>query len=147
MINLISYPLSIINVFVSLALIYLHLSPHLSPYLPPHLHPSPAHTSWAPPLRFPLLIPLFFLLSNIYLVIAPFVPPETPSQNVYETLPYYLHCVVGWGIILAGGVYWVVWAKILPRLGGYRLERRVMVGGDGWSRNAFVKVSGIERIE
>ena len=59
---------------------------------------------------------------------------------VYEELPYWIHCVVGFGIIAAGGVYWLAWAVVLPKLGGYRLEREVVVGGiDGWERNVFVK--------
>ena len=77
---------------------------------------------WSPPISATLPVVVFFLLSNIYLVAAPFVPPED-GQNVYESLPYWLHCVVGIGIILAGGVYWVVWAVILPKLGGYELEQ------------------------
>lgn len=83
---------------------------------------------------------IFFLLSNIYLVVAPFVPPSD-GQSVYESLPYWLHCVVGFGIIFAGGVYWLVWAVILPKLGNYRLEREVIVDDiDGWERHAFKHV-------
>jgi amino acid transporter len=137
--NLISYPLSIINIFVSLGLLYLYyrrIHPSMSP-------DSAAINSWNPPVRTGWFITIFFLLSNIYLAIAPYVPPETASQNVYENLPYYLHCVVGLGIFAAGGVYWVVWAKILPWWGGYRLERRLVRGLEGeWSRNVFVKIVG-----
>lgn len=80
---------------------------------------------------------LLFLLSNIYLVIAPFIPPNE-GQNVYVSLPYYLHCLVGIGILAAGGVYWVVWAIILPRIGGYELVRETRVDSiDGWERNVF----------
>jgi hypothetical protein len=71
-------------------------------------------------------------------VVAPFVPPSD-GQNVYESLPYYLHCVVGIGIILAGAVYWLFWAVILPKLGGYELVRETVVQDDGWSRNVFSK--------
>lgn len=74
----------------------------------------------------------------MYLVIAPFVPPEG-DQNVYDELPYYLHCVVGIAIVLAGGVYWLIWAKLMPWLGKYRLETAVFVGEDGWTRNVFTK--------
>ena len=42
--------------------------------------------------------------------------------------------------IAFGGLYWVVWAQILPRLGNYALEKRVVKGEDGWTRNVFVKV-------
>jgi hypothetical protein len=81
---------------------------------------------------------MFFLLSNIYLVVAPFVPP-TDGQNVYDHLPYYLHCLVGIGVFVAGAVYWVVWAQILPRVGGYELVRETIVEGDGWGRVEFQK--------
>lgn len=123
--NVISYPLAIVNVFVAGALIHLYL--HREAY------------NWNPPTRATLPVTIFFLLSNIYLVVAPYVPPQTPDQNVYETLPYWLHCVVGTGIILAGGVYWLVWAQLLPWLGGYTLKKETFVGEDGWTRSIFIK--------
>ncbi|TEA22329.1 High-affinity methionine permease [Colletotrichum sidae] len=123
--NLISYPLAIINVFVSGGLAYLYL--------------NRKEWNWNPPISASLPVVVFFTLSNIYLVVAPFVPPEE-GQNVYKSLPYYLHCVVGIAIIVAGGLYWVVWAKILPRLGKYELVREVIVDDiDGWERNVFFK--------
>lgn len=68
---------------------------------------------------------------------APFVPP-TDGQNIYETLPYWIHCVVGFAIFGAGGVYWVVWAKLLPWIGGYDLVRETAVDEiDGWERHVF----------
>lgn len=124
--NVISYPLSIVNIFVSLGLVYLYFN-------------RDAY-NWHPPVHATLPVAVFFLLSNLYLAIAPFVPPDSPDQNVYENLPYWLHCVVGLGIIAAGGVYWVIWAVLLPRLGKYRLEKEVIVGSDGWTRNTFVKI-------
>jgi Amino acid permease len=124
--NVISYPLSIVNVFVSLGLAWLYT--HRESY------------NWHPPFRATLPVTVFFLLSNLYLAVAPYVPPDSPDQNVYKSLPYWLHCVVGLGIIAAGGVYWLVWAVVLPRLGGYRLEKEVIMGDDGWTRNAFVRI-------
>ncbi|OBR14714.1 Amino acid permease [Colletotrichum higginsianum IMI 349063] len=123
--NLISYPLAIINVFVSGGLAYLYL--------------NRKEWNWNPPISATLPVTIFFMLSNVYLVIAPFVPPEE-GQNVYESLPYYLHCVVGIAIIVAGGLYWVVWAKILPKLGKYELVRETVVDDiDGWERNVFFR--------
>ncbi|KAL5313520.1 hypothetical protein ACEPPN_017940 [Leptodophora sp. 'Broadleaf-Isolate-01'] len=126
--NVISYPLSVVNVFVAIALIHLYLKP-----FSPNRNPQ----QWAPPFRATLPVVVFFLLANLFLVIAPYVPPE--GQNVYEHLPYYLHCVVGVGIFVVGGVYWVIWAQILPRIGGYELIREGAVGQDGWTYNVFVK--------
>jgi len=124
--NVISYPLAIVNVFVAGALIHLYL--------------NRSKWNWNPPFSASLPVAIFFLLSNIYLVIAPFVPP-TDDNSVYETLPYYLHCIVGFGIIAMGGVYWLVWAVILPKIGHYRLEREVVVDEiDGWERHVFKHV-------
>ncbi|EKD19507.1 high-affinity methionine permease [Drepanopeziza brunnea f. sp. 'multigermtubi' MB_m1] len=127
--SVISYPVSVINVFVSIALIRLYLKPYSEGRNPPQ---------WAPPFRATLPITFFFLLSNLFLVLAPFVPPDA-GQNVYKSLPYWLHCVVAVGIFFVGAVYWLFWAKILPRLGNYELVRVEMVGEDGWSQNVFVR--------
>ncbi|KAF2113803.1 amino acid permease-domain-containing protein [Lophiotrema nucula] len=124
--NVISYPLAIVNVFVAGALVHLYL--------------HRAAWNWNPPISATLPVAVFFLLSNIYLVIAPFIPPSD-GQSVYETLPHWLHCVVGFGIIGAGGVYWLVWAVLLPKLGKYRLERQIVVDDiDGWERHVFKRV-------
>jgi hypothetical protein len=114
----------VINVFVAAGLAWLYF--HRESY------------NWHPPFRATLPVTIFFLLSNLYLVIAPFIAPDTPDQNVYNDLPYYLHCVVGIGILASGCVYWLVWAVILPKIGGYRLEKEVIKGDDGWTRNVFV---------
>ncbi|PHH79783.1 hypothetical protein CDD80_3776 [Ophiocordyceps camponoti-rufipedis] len=124
--NLISYPLAIINVFVAGALIHLYRNRH--------------SWQWNPPLKASLPIVIFFLLSNIYLVVAPFVPPENDGQVIYQNLPYWIHCVVGFGVILAGGLYWLVWAVLLPKLGRYELVRETVVDKlDGWERTVFIK--------
>jgi len=129
--NLISYPLNITNAFVSAALIILYLRPTSVDRNP---------SSWAPPFRATLPVVIFFFLSNVYLIIAPFVPPSA-GQSVYEHLPYYLHCVVGMAIFVAGGIYWLVWAVLLPKWGGYELVRQEtdMEDGSGWTRTQFIK--------
>jgi len=118
--------LAIVNTFVAGALIHLYI--HRQKW------------NWNPPISATFPVVVFFLLSNIYLVVAPFVPPND-GNSVYESLPYWLHCVVGMAIIAAGGVYWLIWAVILPKLGGYRLEREVIVDSlDGWERHVFKHV-------
>ncbi|KAL3425481.1 high affinity methionine permease [Phlyctema vagabunda] len=126
--NVISYPLAVINVFVAAGLVHLYLHPY---------SPNRSPNTWAPPFRATLPVVVFFLLSNIYLVVAPFVPPSA-GQNVYDSLPYYLHCVVGIAIFVVGAIYWLVWAIILPKVGGYELVRESHVMEDGWTRNVFV---------
>ncbi|KAH6995142.1 amino acid/polyamine transporter I [Ilyonectria destructans] len=123
--NLISYPLAIVNTFVAAGLVHLYL--------------NRAAWKWNPPISASLPVIVFFMLSNIYLVIAPFVPPED-GQNVYESLPYWIHCVVGFAVIAAGGLYWLGWAVILPKLGNYELVRETVVDDiDGWESNVFFK--------
>ncbi|KAK2611489.1 hypothetical protein N8I77_004825 [Diaporthe amygdali] len=123
--NLISYPLAIVNAFVAAGLVWLYIKRD--------------EWNWHPPFSATLPVVVFFMLSNIYLVIAPFVPPEE-GQNVYESLPYWIHCVVGFGVIFAGGVYWLIWAKILPKIGKYQLVRETVVDDiDGWDRAVFVR--------
>jgi len=123
--SLVSYPLAIINVFVAAGLLHLYL--------------NRAALGWSPPISATMPVVIFFMLSNVYLVIAPFVPPDE-GQNVYESLPYWLHCVVGFAVILAGGVYWLIWAVLLPKIGGYELVKETVVDEmDGWERSAFVK--------
>ncbi|SPO07236.1 related to MUP1 - High affinity methionine permease [Cephalotrichum gorgonifer] len=121
--NLISYPLAVVNTFVSIGLLHLYLNRKA--------------WAWNPPISATLPVVAFFLLSNVYLVIAPFVPPSD-GQNIYNSLPYWIHCVVGFALIIAGGLYWVVWAVILPKLGNYELVRETVVDDiDGWERHVF----------
>lgn len=58
-------------------------------------------------------------------------------MNVYEHLPYFLHCVVGIGLFVAGAVYWLFWAVILPKTGKYELVRESQFMDDGWTRQVF----------
>jgi len=123
--SVISYPLAVVNAFVAFALIWLYT--HRKEW------------NWSPPFKATLPVVVFFFLSNVYLVIAPFVPPP-PGQNIYEHLPYYLHCVVGWGILAGGGVYWLLWAIVLPKIGRYELVRETAYDEiDGWERSFFVR--------
>ncbi|KAL4893853.1 amino acid permease-domain-containing protein [Aspergillus ambiguus] len=127
LVNLISYPLSIVNVFVSGGLIYIYLTR------------KTRFPDWSPGIRATLPVTVFFCLSNMYLVVAPYVPPSE-GQSVYEELPYYLHCVVAIGIFALGALYYVVWAVVMPRMGRYMLVKETVVDADGWSRSVFTKL-------
>lgn len=127
--NLISYPLSIVNIFVALGLMLVYLD-----------QSSPKkYYGWNPSIRATFPVVLFFFLTSVYLVIAPLIPPEDPSQNIYKSLPYYLHCLVGIGLFLFGLIYWLIWARILPRIRGYELVNRITVGSDGLSKTEIYK--------
>ncbi|KAK9477815.1 amino acid/polyamine transporter I [Lipomyces japonicus] len=124
-VNLIAYPLSVVNMFVALGLIYIYI--HGNEF------------EWQPKIRASLPVAVFFCASNLYLIAAPFVSPDSSNQNVYQSLPYYLHAIVGIGIFALGAVYWFIWCIVLPHLGGYILERRQVIGSDGHVRNQFFR--------
>ncbi|QSS60464.1 high affinity methionine permease, partial [Histoplasma capsulatum] len=105
--HVVSYPLIIINAFVALALI--------------HIYFNRTKYNWNPPYSASLPVVIFFLISNIYLAICPFVPPPT-NEKAYGGLPYYFHCVLAIGVAFIGGIYWLIWAKLMPWLGKYQLE-------------------------
>lgn len=125
--SLISYPLAIVNFFVAAGLVHIYLTKEKN------------YPNWKPGVRATLPVTIFFMLSNLYLAVAPYVPPSD-GQNVYEELPYYLHCVVALALFAAGGIYYVVWAILMPRIGGYVLVKESVVDADGWSRSAFTKL-------
>ncbi|KAJ7622004.1 high-affinity methionine permease [Mycena polygramma] len=127
--NMISYPLAIINAAISgglLALGYTPLGARLG-------------FVWAPPFRASAPVVAFFFLSNLFLAAAPLVPP-VPGQSPYLHLPYWLHVVIGVGIFVVGAVYWVIWTKVLPAAGRYTLVKKEEVQYDGVSREVFVRV-------
>ncbi|KZT70182.1 APC amino acid permease [Daedalea quercina L-15889] len=130
-INAVTYPISLINTFVSLGLLYLHtpLRRRLSPTL---------HALWAPPFRAWTPVAAVFFLSNVFLVLAPLVPPA-PGFKVYENLPYWLHALAAASISLFGVVYWYVYWQWLPRRGGYRLVRK-WIRVDGVRKGIMRKV-------
>lgn len=126
--NLISYPLNVVNTAVAGGLLWIHYQSYKG------------KLEWNPPIRTSSFIVFFFFLSSLYLVVAPYIPP-TAGQSVYKSIPYWLHAVVAWGIFAVGGIYWLCWAKILPHFGGYTLISKEVLGEDGFWRNKFYKLA------
>lgn len=120
-INTISYPLSVINAVISFGIVYLHFRPY---------------PDWKRPSLFAVGAALFFGLANVFLFVVPFTPPP-PGGEPYESMPYWTHAVAGWAVFGIGFIYWLVWAHVLPRVGGYKLERIKEVGTDGLQRHVF----------
>ncbi|ONH65193.1 High-affinity methionine permease [Cyberlindnera fabianii] len=125
--NLISYPLNIVNLFVAIGLLYLNIQHRRNKLV------------WTPPIRASIPVIIFFGLASLYLVVAPYIPPSA-GQSVYNDLPYYVHCVTAWGIFGLGAVYWLFWAKILPKLFGYKLHIEEVIGEDGFWRKEVKRI-------
>ena len=126
--NLISYPLNVVNTAVAFGLLYIYWQKRKG------------LVEWDPPIKASIPIIIFFAFSSLYLIVAPYIPP-TDGQTVYEDLPYWIHPVVTWGVFGVGAVYWLLWAKVLPHFGGYRLVAKEVLGEDGFWRNKFYKIS------
>ncbi|KAI8986737.1 amino acid transporter [Trametes punicea] len=136
MLNLSSYPLALINMFVSGGLVFIHLP---DVWLPNRLQKLRTSYDWRPPFRAWTLVVSFFFVSNIFLVVVPLMPPSG-EYRVYDHLPYWLHVLVSWLISLGGVAYWYIWCVWLPRRGGYALVREWVRDDDGTSRRVVRRV-------
>ncbi|KAF5336486.1 hypothetical protein D9611_006685 [Ephemerocybe angulata] len=125
LISLSSYCLTIINSLVSLGLLLLYTQTFRS-------------WDWKPPFRAPKALIVAFCISNVFLLIVPFIPP-VPGSRTYSQLPYWAHPVGGFGVSLFGIAYWYIWSIWLPRKRGYVLEREVVVMDDGVTKTTFRK--------
>ena len=83
-------------------------------------------------------VALFFLAAQTFLIVAPFIRP--PGGKGDTSLPYWLYPIVGIIVLFGGGLYWFVWRKVLPRVGGYRLEQKKVNLADGTVVTTFEKV-------
>jgi hypothetical protein len=111
-IDLYTYPGAWINSFVALGLLYLQFSPS---------------EAWTSPFHSYVPMTVIFLLSNVFLVVVPFIPPTENSTSY----PYYVFPLVGVGVLLLGVLYWGLWAKVWPKLGGYKVvAERVILNED-----------------
>ncbi|KAG0695135.1 amino acid permease-domain-containing protein [Suillus ampliporus] len=72
-----------------------------------------------------------YLLSAIFLLIMPWVPPERGHADV--SFWYATYCVVGLGVLALCGVYYWLWIVFLPWLGGYTIVEEVERLEDGAS--------------
>ncbi|PHH79140.1 hypothetical protein CDD82_2579 [Ophiocordyceps australis] len=70
---------------------------------------------WTSPWHTPLLVSIIYLLSNLFTIIVPLVPPKGKwNSNGY---PYYVYPFVGIGMLFLGVIYWAFWFKILAYFG------------------------------
>jgi hypothetical protein len=113
-VDLYTYPGAWINAFVAAGLIYLQWR---------------KSENWSSPWHSFLPITVLYLLANLFLALVPFIPPDGDWNA--EGYPYFVFPVVGVGVLLLGGVYWVGWTKVWPAIGGYRIEAQRVVDEDG----------------
>ncbi|KAK4142327.1 amino acid permease-domain-containing protein [Dichotomopilus funicola] len=112
-VNLYTYPNAWMNGFVAAGLIYLRFN---------------KSEKWTSPFQTYLPVAGIYLLLNIFLVLAPFVPPSGGwSADGY---PYYAYPLVGLGILFLGVAYWFFWTRT-----GNHLATKLDVGTNGERRS------------
>lgn len=91
------------------------------------------------PFRVWLPVAAFGLVGQVFLLVAPFLrPPEGKGDT---SQPYWSYPLVGIAVMVAGMVYWLLFAHVLPGLGKYRLDSEKVVLSDGTHLMKFVKTS------
>ncbi|KAJ1714526.1 high affinity methionine permease [Aspergillus flavus] len=95
--------------------------------------PRPEYKSWAIAIG-------FALLANLYLLAAPWYPPTGGANGGDVSFWYGTYLVVGIGLLVACGVYYYVWIKLLPKYKGYEFRQTVLEFDDGSVAHNLVKV-------
>lgn len=93
--------------------------------------PRPSFKAWH-------CVVIFNILVQLYLVVMPWYPPAGGKGDV--SFWYGTYVVTGIAIVLACGVYYLIWVKILPRWGGYSLRQEVLQFDGGAQTHHLVKV-------
>ncbi|KAL5365158.1 amino acid permease-domain-containing protein [Aspergillus floccosus] len=83
---------------------------------------------------------VFSLLSNLYMLVAPWYPPTTGATGGDVSFWYATYCVVGLGIVAFCGAYYFLWIKVLPKRGGYQFRQTIIQLDGGASAHRLVKV-------
>ncbi|EMD32234.1 hypothetical protein CERSUDRAFT_118872 [Gelatoporia subvermispora B] len=107
------YPGQIINLFVVVGLFWLRWT---KPYV------TRPFKVWWP-------AAVFFLAASVFLLVAPFLRPPGGIGDT-PPLPYYLYCLVGICVMVAGVIYWAAW-RVVPRWFGYEFVPRKESLSDG----------------
>lgn len=128
--NLSSYPLNVVNFFVGLGLCLTYI-PDSCRFKLPWLR------GWKPPFRATSPIAVIFTLVSLFLVVVPWIPPPTQEESQYKDMWYALAPAVSWAFFGAGGLYWLGWYVIAPRVFRYRIEKTMVVMSDGTPATHF----------
>ncbi|AEO56501.1 hypothetical protein MYCTH_2090611 [Thermothelomyces thermophilus ATCC 42464] len=124
-VNLYTYPGAWINAFVAGGLIYLRLT---------------KSENWSSPWQTYLPVPVIFLCLNIFLVVTPFMPPNSDWNA--DGYPYYAFPLVGTGVLLLGALYWLVWTRLWPEWTSFAVTDALVLKEDGEDAAVPGKSSG-----
>jgi amino acid transporter len=89
---------------------------------------------------------VFNIAANFYMVVMPWYPPPKGRNGGDVSFWYATYVVVGISVIIACGIYYVLWIYLIPRARGYRIRQEVLVLENGAQSHSLVKVP-VERLE
>ncbi|KAK2729080.1 high affinity methionine permease [Colletotrichum kahawae] len=88
---------------------------------------------------------LFFLAIQVFVLAMPWWPPKGGPYAGSVSFWYATYCVVGIGIMIVCGLYYVFWMYLLPKWMGYEIRTEIVdVDNDGANTHRLVKVPKTE---
>ncbi|ODO09525.1 hypothetical protein I350_03128 [Cryptococcus amylolentus CBS 6273] len=99
--------------------------------------PPSEYRSWT-------FVVLFFLASNIFLLVMPWVPPPGGLNGGSYSFFYASSSLTGIGIIATCALYFFVWTRWLTKWGNYQLRQTVVTLPDGAVTHQIIKVKNDE---
>ncbi|KAL3461993.1 amino acid permease-domain-containing protein [Aspergillus heterothallicus] len=87
---------------------------------------------------------LFNILVQVYLLIMPWYPPPGGSHAGDVSFWYATYAVTGIAILVACGIYYVIWAYGLPKWNGYQLRQELLTFDGGEESNRLRKIPNDE---
>ncbi|KAI8657852.1 High-affinity methionine permease [Fusarium keratoplasticum] len=84
---------------------------------------------------------IFWTVVQMFVLAMPWWPPKGGPYAGDVGFWYATYCVVGIGILLLYGIYYLFWVYLLPRWGGYViLSELIEVGTDGANTHRLLKI-------
>ncbi|KAJ4183515.1 hypothetical protein NW755_009550 [Fusarium falciforme] len=84
---------------------------------------------------------IFWTAVQVFVLAMPWWPPKGGPYAGDVSFWYATYCVVGIGILLLCGIYYVFWMYLLPRWGGYVIRSELIeVGTDGANTHRLLKI-------
>ncbi|KAK9851255.1 hypothetical protein MYU51_010989 [Penicillium brevicompactum] len=95
--------------------------------------PEPEFKAWH-------IVILFNILVQLYLLVMPWYPPAGGQYAGDVSFWYAASAVTGIGILIACGIYYWLWAFIIPKYRGYKLRQELVDLGGGVQSNKLRKI-------
>lgn len=102
--------------------------------------PEPEFKAWN-------VVVAFNILIQLYLIIMPWYPPAGGQYAGDVSFWYATYAVTGVGILLMCGLYYYVWAIVLPKWRDYSLRQELVTLDDGAQTHQLRKIRNSRIVE